>query len=76
MMKASIPIPGFEKSSRSARSFASCTESECFFLSSEEGFAVMELELRTTIRGSFGDLVKNEGLVLNLVKMGTEAEKK
>ena len=37
---------------------------------------MMELELRTTTRRSFKDLVEIEGLVLNLVKMGTEAEKK
>ena len=36
----------------------------------------MELELRTTNSRSFKDLVEIEGLVLNLVKMGTEADKK
>lgn len=74
-----MPIPGLEKSSRRARSLSSCSEPAArFFRSSDEGFAVTEPELlqRATRRGSLGEGMEIEGLVLNSVKMGREREKR
>lgn len=74
MMYASIPIPGFEKSFRIARSFSSGFNSKGFFRTSGEGFAATPLQPLTVRNGLFVDFLWAG--VLSFLSKGAENERR